>query len=325
MNSQLDTYLTIFNKLDFEKIIDHPNILIAANFWDEDRFLAAKTCYRFMRAIDDLIDNYKSENQEIAEGERALFEKEVKEWINSIHDKEGADPWKSKLTETMNRFKIPLWTMETFATSMIYDIYHDGFASIKTFLDYSKGASIAPASVFVHLCGIAYENGQYNAPFFDVRNAATPCAVFSYIVHIIRDFQKDQHNNLNYFADDLMAKYALDRQYLKDISNGADIPEGFRELIREYYELADEYRLKTYRMIQDIKPFVGPRYQLSLEIIFNLYLMVFERINPDSGLFTATELNPTPQEIRERVYQTILAFQPVEHSKLVNDYDSCVN
>jgi len=325
MNSQLDTYLTIFNKLDFEKIIDHPNILIAANFWDEDRFLAAKTCYRFMRAIDDLIDNYKSENQEIAERERELFEKEVKQWINSIRKNDGSDPWKSKLTETMNRFKIPLWTMETFATSMIYDIYHDGFASMKTFLDYTKGASIAPASVFVHLCGITYSNSRYMAPGFDVRNAATPCAVFSYIVHIIRDFQKDQHNNLNYFADDLIAKYGLDRQQLKAISNGADIPMGFRELIRVYYQLADEYRLKTYRMIQDIKPFVGPRYQLSLEIIFNLYLMVFERINPDSGLFTTAELNPTSQEIRERVYQTILAFQPVDQSKLVTNYDSCVN
>jgi phytoene/squalene synthetase len=325
MNSQLDTYLTIFNKLDFEKIIDHPNILIAANFWDEDRFLAAKTCYRFMRAIDDLIDNYKSENQEIAERERELFEKEVKQWINSIRKNDGSDPWKNKLTETMNRFKIPLWTMETFATSMIYDIYHDGFASVKTFLDYTKGASIAPASVFVHLCGITYSNSRYMAPVFDVRNAATPCAVFSYIVHIIRDFQKDQHNNLNYFADDLIAKYGLDRQQLKAISNGADIPMGFRGLIREYYQLADDYRLKTYRMIQDIKPFVGPRYQLSLEIIFNLYLMVFERINPESGLFTAQELNPTPLEIRERVYQTILAFQPVDQSKLVTNYDSYVN
>jgi len=323
MNSQLDIYLTIFNKLDFEKIIDHPNILIAANFWDEDRFLAAKTCYRFMRAIDDLIDNYKSENLEIAEEERELFEKEVKHWINSIHDNGDADPWKSKLIETMNRFKIPLWTMETFATSMIYDIYHDGFATLETFLDYSRGASIAPASVFVHLCGITKANAEYNEPVFDVRNAATPCAVFSYIVHIIRDFQKDQHNNLTYFADDLIAKYGLDRLQLKAIGNGAEIPQGFRELIREYYQLADEYRLKTQSIIQEVKPLVEPRYQLSLEIIFNLYMMVFERIDPDSGLFTAAELNPTPQEIRERVYQTILSFQPVKQVEPSNIYDSC--
>jgi len=160
-------------------------------------------------------------------------------------------------------------------------------------------------------------------PVFDVRSTATPCAVFSYIVHIIRDFQKDQHNNLNYFADDLIAKYGLDRQQLKSISNGGEIPQGFRELIREYYLLADEYRFKTYRMIQEVKPMVEPRYQLSLEIIFNLYLMVFERINPDSGFFTAVELNPTPQEIRDRVHNVILAFQPVGQTELVNTCYSC--
>lgn len=309
MNRQLNTYLTIFNQLDFEKIIDHPNILIAANFWDNDRFLAAKTCYEFMREIDDLIDNYKSEYQVIAEGERAMFETRVMQWINSVHETDPDDKWKSRLTGTLNRFKIPLWTMETFARSMIYDIYHDGFASLETFMDYCSGASIAPASVFVHLCGINRVNSGYMIPVFNVKEVATPCAVFSYIVHIIRDFQKDQNNNLNYFADDLLDKHGLNRLQLKLISNGGEIPRGFREMIREYYHLADEYRLKTYDMIQKVKPLVEPRYQLSLEIIFELYLMVFERINPDSGTFTASELNPAPHEIRERVYSTILAFQ----------------
>lgn len=37
ISSQTDKqlYTDIFNSIDFEKIIDHPNILIAANFWDE--------------------------------------------------------------------------------------------------------------------------------------------------------------------------------------------------------------------------------------------------------------------------------------------------
>jgi len=111
----------------------------------------------------------------------------------------------------------------------------------------------------------------------------------------------------------------LDRQQLKLISNGGEISQGFRDLIREYYQLADEYRLKTYQMIQEIKPLVEPRYQLSLEIIFDLYLMVFERINPEFGSFTADELNPTSKEIRERVYQVILTFQEVEQTELVID------
>ena len=311
MTKDLERYLTIFDQLDFEKIIDHPNILIAANFWDKDRFLAAKTCYRFMRMIDDLIDNYKSENKAIALKDRVQFENEVIRWINSATEDNQSHRDNNDVILTMKRFKIPCWTMEAFARSMIYDIHYDGFTTLETFLDYCSGASIAPAAVFVHLCGVREAGAEYEAPDFDVQKIATPCAIFSYIVHIIRDFQKDQHNNLNYFADNIVADCGLDRQQLKLISAGGTIPQGFRQMIREYYNLADGYRKATCRMIQEIKPMLGARYQLSLEIIFDLYLMVFERINPDSGLFTQEELNPTSQEIRERVSRVIMNFQEV--------------
>jgi hypothetical protein len=61
-------------------------------------------------------------------------------------------------------------------------------------------------------------------------------------------------------------------------------------------------------VIKDISPALEPRYQLSLEIIFSLYLMVFERIDIAAGKFTTEELNPTPDETRERVYRTIMEF-----------------
>jgi hypothetical protein len=173
-------------------------------------------------------------------------------------------------------------------------------------MDYASGASVAPASIFVHLCGIRHREGNYDSPEFDVKKVSTPCAVFSYLVHIIRDFQKDQLNNLTYFADELIAKNGLTRKDLKDMAHGGEIKQGFRNLIREYYAVADEYRQKTYDAITCIRPFLAPRYQLSLEIIFNLYLMVFERIDIEHGNFTEKELNPTAAEIKERVYQTIL-------------------
>ena len=44
-------------------------------------------------------------------------------------------------------------------------------------------------------------------------------------------------------------------------------------------------------------------------IIYNLYLMVYERIDPDNGNFTTEELNPTAEEIKARVYQTIIEFE----------------
>jgi phytoene/squalene synthetase len=308
MNSQKDYFIEIFNSIDFNRIIDHPNILVAANFWDHERFCAAKTCYKFMRAIDDLIDNHKAKNKLIKVHERQEFVANVEEWMKMIIVSQDCNPQNAELTETIERFRIPLWPLEAFAKSMIYDINNDGFPTMKAFLDYSGGASVAPAAIFVHLNSITKNNGGYIDPPFDVRWAATPCAIFSYLVHIIRDFQKDQLNNLSYFADDLIAASGLTRERLREFAYGEPVDNNFRSLIRHYYDLADEYRTKTHNVIRQIRPMLEPRYQLSLEIIFNLYLMVFEKIDLVNGKFTTEELNPTPAETRDRVYRTILDF-----------------
>lgn len=308
MNSQRESFLKIFNSIDFKKIIDHPNILIAANFWDEERFCAAKICYQFMRAIDDMIDNYKAKNRKIQPEEREEFVANVEEWLKMIIISKECNALQGEIKETIEKFRIPLWPMEVFAKSMIYDINNDGFPTLNAFLEYSGGASVAPASIFVHLNGLQMINGRYESPQFDVKWAATPCALFSYLVHIVRDFQKDQLNNLSYFADDLIIENGLSRKVLREFADGKPVTGNFRNLIKKYYLLADEYRSKTYDIIKEIRPMLEPRYQLSLEIIFDLYLMVFERIDLDKGKFTTEELNPTPVETRERVYNIIMNF-----------------
>jgi len=96
---------------------------------------------------------------------------------------------------------------------------------------------------------------------------------------------------------------------MREFAEGRPVNRHFRNLVEEYYRLADEYRMKTYDIIREISPLLEPRYQLSLEIIFDLYLMVFERIDIKNGKFTTEELNPTPEETRERVYKTIKNFR----------------
>lgn len=309
MNSDRDKFLEIYNSIDFHQIKDHPNILIAANFWEADRYCAAKICYKFMRAIDDLIDNHKAKNKLIDLSERKEFVANVDDWLRMIIISKECNPLQAELIETIEKFRIPLWPMEAFAKSMIYDINNDGFPTLEAFLEYSKGASVAPASIFVHLNGLQVKNGQYDIPPFDVKWAATPCAVFSYLVHIIRDFQKDQLNNLSYFADDLIIKNHLTRQDMREFAEGRNVNDSFRNLIKHYHSVADQYRNKTYEILKEIKPLLEPRYQLSLEIIFNLYLMIFERIDLQKGKFTTEELNPTPEETRERVFKTIMEFK----------------
>ena len=70
-------------------------------------------------------------------------------------------------------------------------------------------------------------------------------------------------------------------------------------MIKEYCILAETYRQHTYQVIENISPLLEPRYRLSLQIIFNLYLMVFERIDADREI-SPQELNPTPEEIRDQ-------------------------
>jgi len=232
----------------------------------------------------------------------------VDEWISMTREAGTINLEKHELLDTIRKFHIPVWPMETFARSMIYDIEHTGFRTLNDFLNYSQGASVAPASIFVHLNGLTKEGNEYRPPDFDVKAAATPCAIFSYLVHIIRDFRKDQLNNLNYFADDIMMKNGLSSSDLRKIANGAPVPSAFRNMIHEYYLLADSFRKATYEVIERIAPLHESRYRLSLQIIFNLYLMVFERIDIENGRFTTQELNPIPEEIRERVYTTIENF-----------------
>ncbi len=311
MNTQKENYIEIFNSIDFSSIKDHPNILIAARFWDNERYCAAKICYKFMRALDDLIDNHKAVNRLITPAERKNFMADVDAWMKMIIKSDDCNPDSEELARTIERFSIPLWPLEAFARSMVYDINNDGFPTLDSFIDYSQGASVAPASIFVHLGGLIKKNGTYEVPQFNVKEAATQCAIFSYLVHIIRDFQKDQLNNLNYFADDLVKKHRLSRKALNEIANGEPVTENFRKLIGEYHALADRYRIKTREVIRQISPFMEPGYQLSLEIIFDLYLMVFEKIDPERGNFTTEELNPTTEETKKRVFEIIMNFNPV--------------
>lgn len=308
MNTQRDSFIEIFNSIDFQQIKDHPNILIAANFWDSERFCAAKSCYKFMRTIDDMIDNHKAKNRFLTPEERKEFISNVDDWLKMIIISKDCNPQQSELNKTIEKFRIPLWPLEDFAKSMIYDINNDGFPTIDAFFEYANGASVAPASIFVHLNGLSSDNGKYVNPPFDAKWAATPCAIFSYLVHIIRDFQEDQLNNLSYFADDLINNNGLTRASLHEFAEGKPVNDNFRNLMNHYYLIADQYRLKTYDVIKQISPLLKPRYQLSLEIIFNLYLMVFERIDINNGSFTTKELNPAAEEIKERVYNTIMNF-----------------
>lgn len=298
----------VLGHIDFNKLGDHPNIMLAAAFWEEERYRAAYACYRFMRRIDDMIDNRKSDKKTMDCLEKQAYAEKVKSYMECLEKGSSEDPGMQEIIATIHKFQIPLKLFHTFARSMLRDIDHTDFASYKDFIRYSEGASVAPASVFVHLCCLDRINGHYLAPSMDVMEVSRPCAIFSYLVHIMRDFRKDQAANLNYFPLDLLQQYGLTTMDLKRIAGGEAIPSAFRGLIREILEKAEVFRLRTLEQLDGLEGRISPRYMLSLYIIYNLYLQIYHRIDPDHGSFTTEELVPRTDEVKDRVLKVIREY-----------------
>jgi hypothetical protein len=85
------------------------------------------------------------------------------------------------------------------------------------------------------------------------------------------------------------------------MSNGGIITRDFRNVIRTYLGFAEQYRKKTEAAIDELRPFLNQRYLLSLEIIFNLYLEIFKRIDVENSLFKTSEFTPSPEETKQIV------------------------
>ena len=290
---------------DFEKILTNPILDIAARFWEEERYDVFKVCYRSMREIDDLIDHRKSTGEPISSQECIAFEKAIKQWTKEISGNSGLFPFQKVISE----FQIPLWPWERLGKAMIYDIGHDGFASFRTFLRYCEGAAISPASVFVHLCGVTKNKKSYRAAGFDIRKAARALALFAYLVHILRDFEKDQKSNLIYFADDVLSELQIDKNYLRIWAQKKEPNPALLNLFSRYKSIAGFYQKMSLQTFDWLLPILEPRYQLSLKIIYALYSQIFDKISPENGLIFSNT-NPTTTEIQECIDLTVGNFKP---------------
>ncbi|HKK21918.1 MAG TPA: squalene/phytoene synthase family protein [candidate division Zixibacteria bacterium] len=300
-------FLDFTRQPDFKKILTNPILDIAARFWEDDRYEAFRICYRSMRVIDDLVDERKSTGIPLSDDEIARYEKTLDEWAEALQNRYPKDAFQRQLLETIDKFGIPAWPWIRLVKAMRYDLTHTGFPSLLRFFRYCEGAAIAPASIFMHLCGIRSDGDSVEPPPFDIRKAARPLALYSYFVHIVRDFQKDQTDGLNYFADDLMSRHQVTAEDLREAATEGHITPSVRSLFGEYHRIMKYYGDLARRTVDNVLPHLLPRYQLSLELIYNLYHQIFERIDIAGGSFTTSELNPSPEEIQDRIDRVIAA------------------
>ena len=293
--------LDFLPELSFDEILASPILDIGARCWESERYEAFKVCYRSMRILDNLVDNRRALGTPVSDNERLQFERMIEDFIAALRMKERDDPFAAQLRDVMTRFSIPMWPWQRLAKAMAFDLHHDEFASFIVFLRYCEGAAIAPASVFVHLCGVEKQGDRFVAPPYDIRQAARYLAVFSYLVHILRDIHKDQNAGLNYFSADLLQRSGLTAVMLREKVTTGTIDSRTRGLVAEVVQIAHHYRKKARTGLDQLCPALGERYALSLEVIYSLYCQILERVDAGKGTFSAEELQPSPVEIRNRL------------------------
>jgi phytoene/squalene synthetase len=301
MKTPETTRLDFLPDLSFDEILASPILDIGARCWETERYEAFKVCYRSMRILDNLVDNRRALGTPVSDNERLQFERMIADFIAALRLKERDDPFAAQLLDVMTRFSIPIWPWQRLAKAMTFDLHHDEFASFIVFLRYCEGAAIAPASVFVHLSGVEKDGERFIVPSFDIRLAARNLAIFSYLVHIIRDIHKDQHAGLNYFSADLLQRNKLAAVILRERVTTGDIDSSVRGLVGDVVQIAHYYRQRARAGLDQLYPTLGDRYALGLEIIYSLYLQILERIDVKVGSFTVDELQPTPEEIKTRL------------------------
>jgi phytoene/squalene synthetase len=311
MNSNKANQIDFLREIDFSQILTNPILDIAARVWEPERYAAFQICYRSMRILDNLVDHRKGNGTPISETEAQQFSLLIDDFILKLKRKEADDQFTADLLSVINRFSLPLWPWERLATAMKYDLMHDRFPTFLQFLRYCEGAAIAPAAVFMHLIGVHETETGYAKPEYDIRTAARSLAIFSYLVHILRDFSKDHRQNLVYMSNDLLKKHGVTQL---DLQNAAALAfsERFRELIAEYVQIADYYRQNARVQIAQTSPLLAPRYQFSLSLIYELYLQIFEWIQRAEGRLDEAKTAVPPEELRTRIditYQRFAANQ----------------
>lgn len=178
---------------------DKPHLHAAAQYFafPETRRTFAAT-YASMRLVDDFVDNIPN-RATLSEPARRLAAQTVGKWLQLVRDaragQSGSGPVWLALSDTFSRFDLPLEPWEDLAEAMQSDLYAPMFRDWDHLRRYMKGASVAPAVVFMHLVMMQPKGptGRFESAWdhAKVAHATEDLAIFCYWVHILRDVAND--------------------------------------------------------------------------------------------------------------------------------------
>jgi phytoene synthase len=251
--------------------------------------------YASMRLIDDYIDN---EFLALAPVERAALRgtamARLECWQRcawaAAEDRLEVAPGEADrdifvaLTHVVGRSELGPGPWCKLATALARDIEEWPIHSWQDFLDYSEGAAVAPAEVFVYTLGCRFrpEGGSEIALPRAPADYARNLALFCYLVHILRDLALDLSRapQLVSVPRELMAAQGLNLESLA-AAVGQGQGERVWPLVEAVADFAAPYRERAQADISAFETASEPAAAELLWQIHGIYSAVFDELRRD--------------------------------------------
>lgn len=280
-----------------------PNLYLAANFLEpEEKFRAFLASYAAMRLVDDLADDSRAQG-DISPREQKRLASKIDDFAQMFESGrlDFSLPYSGELHAAIARFRIPTWPFTLLAESMKFDLVNDRFDTFEQFLWYSEGAAVAPAAIFMHLAGCSYSNeGRVHLPKFDIREAARPLAIFSYLVHILRDFKKDFKAGaqpLIYIDLGTTEMFFVSTQEMAETVATEKQSLKFTKMIMWLFNRLTAFQVEAEASLHALKPQLPDDGRFTLRFIYELYGAIARKISRHGYIIVREEIDLRSEDI----------------------------
>ncbi len=295
-----------------------PNLYLAARFFDQAPvFDAFCSSYASMRIIDDRIDSL-ADRESLSKEEKERVLGSVQNWLDNLNAafslKPPDDPIWIALADTFSKFDLPTDPWEDLATAMAMDIEMPYFKDWRTLQKYMRGASVAPAIVFMHLVLTKMEDDEYICQWsYDEVVAATEdLAMFCYWTHILRDVSQDLdigENGLVYLPLSELNQFGLTPDDLRRMKRNKTATFAYKSMAEHLYRRARVHEQKGRQFLTDISAVATDPAAFGLAYLVDIYSATLTKVESVDFDIFMEDAELTVEEKREVLLQTAEALQ----------------
>lgn len=239
-----------------------------------------------MRILDDFVDGIKNRTKLNCD-EKIFYLEEISKWENLVTDCFNAKTYDNSillaLSDTFNTFNIKLSPWANLAEAMRWDIEHSRFNTFKEFLNYTEGAAIAPATVFISVLSGQSDGVRYNcsANGIDSYYYAKDLAIFCYLTHILRDVSSDlelEDSGLIYLPMEDLHRFSISESDLWNFKITKSINAKFQQLMEYQIRRARKFGNKGKVIMNELFEYLDSDCRFILKLLVSLYEKTMDKI-----------------------------------------------